>query len=150
MVAAIFLLVVLAALGTLMLTFSNTQQLTSAQDVQGSRAYWAARAGIEWGIYQVLDPGNTTAVAPADPGWPNLPACPAPTSLSLEPFAVMVTCNRSDYQENGSIKSIAVYRFEATASTGTAGSPNFIERRLLATVSKCRASDAAAPAYACS
>ena len=49
-IAAIFLVVVLAALGGFMLTFSNTQQLTSAQDVQGSRAYWAARAGLEWGI----------------------------------------------------------------------------------------------------
>ena len=49
-IAAIFLLVALAALGAFMVTFSNTQQLTSAQDLQGSRAYWAARAGLEWGI----------------------------------------------------------------------------------------------------
>ena len=44
-IAAVFLVVVLAALGAFMVTFSNTQQLTSAQDVQGSRAYWAARGG---------------------------------------------------------------------------------------------------------
>ncbi|MCM8580609.1 MAG: hypothetical protein NFV56_14210, partial [Candidatus Accumulibacter sp.] len=48
LVSAIFLLVVLAALGAFMLTFSNTQQLTSAQDVQGSRAYWAAKGGVQW------------------------------------------------------------------------------------------------------
>lgn len=47
-IAAIFLVVVLAALGAFMVTFSNTQQLTSAQDLQGTRAYWAARAGLEW------------------------------------------------------------------------------------------------------
>ncbi len=49
-IAAIFVLVVLAALGAFMVTSSNTQQLTSALDVQGSRAYWAARAGLEWGL----------------------------------------------------------------------------------------------------
>ena len=49
-IAAIFLLVTLAALGGYMLTFSNTQQLTFAQDVQGARAYWAASAGLEWGL----------------------------------------------------------------------------------------------------
>jgi len=37
-IAAIFLVVVLAALGAFMVTYSNTQQLTSAQDIQGSRA----------------------------------------------------------------------------------------------------------------
>ena len=60
-IAAIFLLVVLAALGSFMLSFSNTQQLTSAQDVLGTRAYWAARAGLEWGI------GNVAGACPAKP-----------------------------------------------------------------------------------
>ena len=53
-IAAIFLVVVLAALGGFMVTFSNTQQLTSAQDLQGSRAYWAARAGLGWGWRRLL------------------------------------------------------------------------------------------------
>ena len=77
-IAAIFLVVVLAALGAFMVTFSNTAQLTSAQDVQGSRAYWAARGGLEWAI------ASTTAAV----------ACPAsPTSLTLNGFAVAVSCN---------------------------------------------------------
>src|SRR5450830_1394703 len=67
-ISAIFLVVILAALGAFMLTFSNTQQLTSAQDLQGTRAYWAARAGLEWGIGSVASP-----VPP--------PACPPDTTL---------------------------------------------------------------------
>ena len=51
---AIFLLVVLAALGAAMLTFSSAQHVGSAMDVQGARALQAARAGIEWGAYQAL------------------------------------------------------------------------------------------------
>jgi MSHA biogenesis protein MshP len=83
-IAAIFLVVVLAALGSFMLTFSNTQQLTSAQDVQGSRAYWAARAGLEWGVGSVAQNSS----------------CPtSPTKLSVDSFAVCVSCSSSSYAE---------------------------------------------------
>jgi MSHA biogenesis protein MshP len=63
-IAAIFLLVVMAALGGFMLTFSNTQQLTSAQDLKGSQAYWAARAGLEWGMGSVIRQASRTAACP--------------------------------------------------------------------------------------
>jgi len=53
-VSAIFLLVVLAALGGFIATVSTTQHVGSAQDVQGARVYYAARTGIEWGLYQAL------------------------------------------------------------------------------------------------
>ena len=48
LVTAIFLLVVLATLGTLMVTFFSAQQQSSALDVMGTRAYQAARVGVEW------------------------------------------------------------------------------------------------------
>lgn len=61
-ITAIFLLVVLAALGVGMLVFSKSQQTTSGYDVQGSRAYQAARAGIEWALYRRLNPANNPAL----------------------------------------------------------------------------------------
>ena len=42
---AIFLLVVLAALATYMVSLSRTSHISSALDVQGTRAYLAARHG---------------------------------------------------------------------------------------------------------
>ena len=60
LVSAIFLLVVIAALGTFAVTLSTTQQQSSALDVMGARAYQAAQAGIEWGAFQVLP--NSAAV----------------------------------------------------------------------------------------
>ena len=54
LVTAIFLLVILASLGAFIVTVSGLQQTSSALDVQGSRAYHAARSGIEWGTYQVV------------------------------------------------------------------------------------------------
>lgn len=62
-VSAIFLVVVLAALGAFMVTFSGVQHVTHAQDIQGSRAYWAARSGIEWGVYQAVKAVPVSCVA---------------------------------------------------------------------------------------
>jgi MSHA biogenesis protein MshP len=115
-IAAIFLVVVLAALGGFMVTFSNTQQLTSAQDIQGTRAYWAARAGLAWRAASVKAAST---------------ACVSSSTLNnLEGFSVDVTCNVSSYQEGAS--TVTIYRFVAKASAGTPGSPGYVERSLSA------------------
>lgn len=113
-VSAIFLLVILVALGAFMLSISNTQQLSSAQDVQGSRAYWAAHGGIQWAV------GKLKAAT----------ACPgASTSLLLDGFTVTVTCFANTYTEGSDIKTI--YWVESTAkSPGIVGSTGYIERSL--------------------
>ena len=117
-ISALFLVVVLAALGGFMLTFSNTQQLTSAQDLQGSRAYWAARAGLEWGIAGTLA------------------ACPAsPTTLTIDVFSVVITCSLQAYAEAGA--TVNIFRLSSVASSaGAAGSLGFIERSLSAAIEK--------------
>lgn len=136
---AIFIVVILAALGAYALNLSSVQQATSTQDVQGARAYHAARAGLEWGIYQVLAPGTAT-----------LAACPAsPATLAIDAFTVSVTCSQSvDYFEQGSDHAIRVYQIQATASFGAVGTLNYAERQLQVSVSKCRGTDAATP-YQC-
>lgn len=159
-VSAIFLLVVLASLGAFIVNISATQSVTSAQDVQGSRAYHAARAGLDWGLYQVLDPLNATVVLPASPGWPNMPDCPADTSMVVEGFSVTVRCSRFPsgaagpsgppvYNEAGTSRSIVVYELTATAHSGVVGTIGFVERNVSVTTSKCRARDGAAPMYEC-
>jgi MSHA biogenesis protein MshP len=159
-VSAIFLLVVLASLGAFIVNISTTQSITSAQDLQGSRAFHAARAGLEWGLYQVLDPLNTTVVAPGSVTWPNMPECPADTSMIIEGFSVSVRCVRFPsgaagpsgppvYNESGASRSIVAYELTATASSGAVGSMGFVERSVSATVNKCRAADGAAPMYEC-
>lgn len=51
-VAAIFILVVLAGLAGFIVSTASTQHLTQALDAMNSRVQQAARAGIEWGVYQ--------------------------------------------------------------------------------------------------
>ncbi len=54
LVTAIFLLVVLAGLGVASVTLFTSQQASSNLDLEGAKAYQAARAGIEWGLYEQL------------------------------------------------------------------------------------------------
>ena len=130
-IAAIFLVVVLAALGGFMLTFSNTQQLTSAQDVQGSRAYWAARAGLEFGI------GTVVATS----------ACPmsSPAQLTVDSFTVCVTCTQQSYTEAAAAPNVNIFQFTSVArspvlatcsATGAVGTVGFIERSLSASMER--------------
>ncbi|MES2878127.1 MAG: hypothetical protein V4713_06870 [Pseudomonadota bacterium] len=127
-IVAIFLVVVLAALGGFMLTFSNTQQLTSAQDMQGTRAYWAARAGLEWGIGSV-----SGGAVPPD--------CPAASTDLATVFdgglTVTVTCSRADYTEASTVANRFIYQFTAVArSAGAPGSVGYIERSVSASMER--------------
>lgn len=107
-IAAIFLIVVLAALGGFMLTFSNSQQLTAAQDLQGTRAYWAAQAGLEWGVSSVITskqcPGGTST---------------STTRLPIDNFSVCVECSIANYIDGDDIEVISInyFQFKSTART---------------------------------
>jgi len=152
-VAAIFVLVVLTLLAVLIASVTGIQQASSQLDVLGVRAYHAARAGMEWGAFQVLDPGNTVAC-------PNLPVCPSieqnlPVALagSLAGFTVTVRCVATNATEG--TRRVAVYDLRVTACSqadaGTGFCPNtaaalpaeYVDRELQASLSKCK--DSALP-----
>ncbi len=126
-VSAIFLLVTLAGLGAAMLTFSNTQHITTAQDLEASRAYQAARAGVEWGLFQALTPGTVPAQAVCNTGALALHG-------NLSTYSVAVTCTRTDWEEGGN--TIYIFEISSTASTGTVGNVDYVERVLQVTASR--------------
>lgn len=45
-------------LGTALVTLSSAHQAGSGLDFQGVRAYYAARAGLEWGMFHILRNGR--------------------------------------------------------------------------------------------
>ena len=100
-VAAIFILVVLAALGAFMVTISTNQAIGSALDIQGSRAYQAARSGIEWGVYKVQATAAYNFAHASDPSATNsnkrsctgASATFVPTAPTLSAFTVSVACS---------------------------------------------------------
>lgn len=134
-VSALFLIVALAALGVGMLYLSTTQHATSAQDVQGSRALAAARAGSEWMV--------ATIMAAETNG--NPPYTCATSNFSFAGFDVAISCTRSSHDEEGN--RIHVFNIIATATTGGApGNLSYIERRVDTVVATCRVgSDSGAP-----
>ena len=122
LITALFLLVVVAGLSVYMITIRNVQQSTVVFAQQGARAMQAARAGIEWGIYQAMDTipvcGNSTFSA---------------TGTALSAYSITVECTSSAHDEAG--VPIVTYVLTSEAETGAPGSLDYVYRSLRATVS---------------
>lgn len=119
LISAIFILVVLAVLAAAAVQVASMQHIGSALDIQGSQAYQAARAGIEWGLYRQKRNGNCAATTSFSAGAPSLAA-----------FTITVTCAAS----NGTFLVIAT----ACNQPGNANCPNtaapgngYVERKLV-------------------
>lgn len=123
-VAAIFLLVVLAVLGTAIVIVSTTQQIGSALDVQGARVYQAARAGIEWGAFKQNRASSCAAST----------SFAFPSAPTLGGITVTVTCTTYADGSGGP----TVYEIQSTACNQPSGGncPNaapgntYVERRI--------------------
>lgn len=130
LISAIFLLVVIAALGTFAVTLSTTQQQSSALDVQGARAYQAVRAGIEWGAFQVVKGAiacGTFAVPVA--------TTVTLTGTTLQNFTVSVNCGSSGpITEAGA--TVTMYQLTSTAKQGTVATPSYVERQMSVMIAK--------------
>lgn len=124
LLAAIVLLLLLSAIGVFMVTLSTVQHTTASQDLQGSRAYQAARSGVEWSMYQALQNRQC-----ADQSDLILPA------VTLANFTVHLRCLSQSYEEGD--QQITVYQITAIAQSGVAGSSSYVERQLSSTLSLC-------------
>lgn len=146
-ITAIAILVVLALFGTFIVSVSGIQERQLALDILGSRAYQAARSGIEWIAFQIHNPENTNP--PAGPA--TVPyACVASTNISglgadLAGYTVTVTCSSNAYTEFGN--TVRVYQVTATAcNIPSAGacpnnattSPSYAERQITSVIATCR------------
>jgi len=131
-IAAIVVLVIMATLAGALVRLGTTQQATSAQDFLSARAWQAARAGTEWGLYRALGPAAS---------------CVGSTTLDLRAstgFAVTVTCTAQPFNEGestpGTPQVNTSYSIEAVACNAAAcpdaalaATPGYIERKSLVT-----------------
>ena len=133
---AIFIMVILAAMGGYAMRLSVLANQSTTQDILGTQAYLAARAGYEWAAYQIYRPD----LAP-----PALLNCPANQNLVLNGFNVAVTCVANNGASTGSAggaidngsQNISLYEITSIATQGAAGTPNYIERVVRLTLSRC-------------
>lgn len=130
-ISAVFILVILAFLGVSITFMAGTQRNVVRIDISGSRAYQAARAGVEWGAYQALRNGSCVAST-------NL-ALPAGTSLAE--FTATVTCTATTANEGGT--TVTLYNIVSNACnipTGGAcpnaasNSATYVERQVTAVI----------------
>ena len=137
LISAIFLLVVVALLGAYVVTLATSHHTSEALDVEGARAYQAARAGIEWGAWQILQaPAGGFRTSSCDGATYATPFSQPLAGLAgtLSGFAVAVQCGSAATTEAG--VSIRVYRLTVTASKGNLGSLFYVERQLQATLER--------------
>jgi Tfp pilus assembly protein PilX len=114
LVPALFLLVVLGALGLVAIRVGTGQQQAVTMGLMQARALSAANSGIEWGAYTALTPPTS---------------CTPTTTLTLTEgalngFSVVVTCTATAFS-NGTGTS---YVIQATATSGTYGQPGHVRR----------------------
>ena len=125
LITAIFLLSVVAVLSVYMINARVVQQTTLVYSLQGARAMQAARAGIEWSIYNSIVSGicsNTSFTTPT-------------TVPALSAFLVTLTCSSSMHVEAGA-PPITTYRLTSTATTSVYGTLDYVYRSLEASVSR--------------
>jgi len=127
--SAIFLIVILAALAGFIASVSVHQQSGHIADIKGVRAYQAARAGVEWGVFNLLRNNACVTGTTFNPGG------------GLAEFTVTVDCLPADTttvnDENGT--AVMVRRIVATACNqpvAGGGCPNntpganYVERQI--------------------
>lgn len=134
LVSAIFLLVVIAALGTFAVTLSTTQHQGEALDVMGSRAYQAARTGIEWAAYNVAQSPASSPVPWG--GCATGPVPPLALGGNLSAFSVALSCSSSSHVEGASVLWIYDVSAVATATGAAPGDANYVERVVSARLGK--------------
>jgi MSHA biogenesis protein MshP len=120
LVTAVFLIVVLASLGTFAVRLTAVQQQTTGIAIRATQAMLAAESGIDWAAYRAINGGACTA------------ATLTLTEAGANGFTVSVTCSQSAHTEAGA--TINVYSIEALAQSGVYGGPDYVSRRLHARV----------------
>jgi MSHA biogenesis protein MshP len=135
-IAAIIVVVVLASLGAAVLRLTWTQQLDSAQDINGARALQAANAGAEWGMFQ--------AIATAG-GWHGCTSTTQTLDLrSTMGFWVTVTCTSrptafvEGQQASGAARNVRLYVIDAVACNGAAACPDNTQATTLGYIERKR------------
>lgn len=131
-ITAVLVLVALAVLAAAIVRIGGAAHAARAQDAQAARALLAARAGLEWGLYQAFK-GS----------WASCSSASQTIDLGADTGTrVTVTCDSRVYNEGEVSAAIAlqvrVYTLDATAcvtatscpDAAAAVQPGYVERRL--------------------
>ena len=118
LIAALAILVLLATIGSMMLRLTGIQQAGSSIAILGTRAQFAARSGIDWGLHEAIAAGN----------------CPAATTTltlsegALSGFRVEISCSATTHVEGSRTRTNVALR--ARAEFAAAGAREHVVREV--------------------
>lgn len=119
LIAAIFVILVLAALAAFAVRIGAAQRQTADFGLLNARAQLAADSGIEYGINQALVHGSCPVPA----------TTLNPTAVGLKGFVVVVTCQPSNHQIGPAPPvTYHAYVLTAVAQLGTYGTSGYVAR----------------------
>ena len=113
-IAALMVTLLIGGMAVMLARMTATQAGSFALDERGVRAYWAARAGLEWGSYELTK---------------LIPSCAASTVVAMPVTATSLT----EYQVTATCSGSGPYLLTATACApaaecGAPSSSTYVER----------------------
>lgn len=129
LVTAIFIVVILAMLGIMMVTIGGMERSTATTAMRGTQAYFAARTGLEWGIFGALNNRAATCGNAASTPTTNTFNLAVP---GLNDYAISVVCEYTDHRETSD--SYHVFVITSTATSRNFGDMDRISRILRVSV----------------
>ena len=125
-VIAIVLIVVFALLGSYMLTLTNVSAVNTAQSGQSMQAWFAARTGLEWAVYDAVQ--NGAAGLNCNGAGPSFPL----SGGSTGGFTIQLSCISTAVSEGGSAYN--VFNLTSTASKNAIGTVTYTSRTITASI----------------
>ena len=122
-VAAVFLIVVVALIAGYAVTISTVQQADTTSALLAARADAAASSGLEWGIARVT----------RDSACPSASTSFSPAGTTLSAFSVTVTCSSTAVTEGAT--AYTLFTLTATATFSSVGTEDYTRRVVTAQVS---------------
>ena len=124
-ILALVLVVLLSLLGAYMATLSSISAISAAASGGSIQAWFAARSGIDWAVYQVLNLQTCTGVDGQIISF---------TSGGLNGFQSVISCPPETSVTEGSSPPYNIYSIGVTATRGNSGDATFVSRTLRVTV----------------
>jgi MSHA biogenesis protein MshP len=113
MAVVIAILAGVAVFGVSIVVVSTTQQAGATLDLEGARAYYAARGALEWGVYHVLRPGFG--------GCAGIHGKSVTYGGNLAGFRATLACTSSVHEEGSA--NVTLFAISATACNDAVACP---------------------------
>lgn len=116
-ITALVLIVLFALIGAYMATLTGTQSLSTTTSLSSMQAWFAARSGVEWAVFRVLNGGSCAGVHGA---MLNL------NEGGVAGYQVALSCAATPYTEGPNTYN--VYALTARAFRGAPGQVGYASR----------------------